>query len=59
MTTYQKIFNVKKAARLDYEQKGGFIRRLRLKFWQYRYDTLTVSKAVKTVNTLTVLSGYK
>jgi hypothetical protein len=49
MTMYQKIFNAKRAAWMDYEQKGGFIRWLRLKYWQYRYDTLTVGKAAKTV----------
>jgi hypothetical protein len=49
MTTYEKIFNARKAAWLDYAQKGGFIRRVRLAYWQYRYDTLSVGKAVKEV----------
>jgi hypothetical protein len=50
MTLYEKILNAKKEALLDYEQGGGFIRWLRMKYWQYRYDTLTVGKALKTVS---------
>jgi hypothetical protein len=49
MTRYQKIFNAKKAAWIEHERKGGFIRWLCLKYWQYRYDTLTVGGAVKVI----------
>jgi hypothetical protein len=48
MTVYEKISNAEKAARLEYGRKGGFIRWLRLKYWEYRYGTLTVGKAVRT-----------
>jgi hypothetical protein len=45
MTVYEKIFNARNEARIEYRSKGGFIRLIRYLYWDWRFHRLKLFKA--------------